>query len=531
MPPAPSRAPASRRALLAAASAALLAGGGVAHALELTPAQQAGKKVFLEGESPSGAEITVRIGRDGSALPGNAAACGTCHGADGLGRPEGGVIPTEITWGALARPYGHAHPGGRKHPAFDPASFARAIRTGVDPAGTALDPIMPRYAISDGDLEALRAYLEVVDRDLDPGVDARTLRVGVVLPDRGRLADVGAGMRKALQARSDALDPGGVNGRRIELVVAGYDSDSGDGRSAATRLLREERVFALLSGFFPGAEDAVADLVEAEKVPLVGPFTLFARQAEPVNPWVFHLQGGLREQARLLAAHATRDLGIDPSRIAILHPGDPRSADAAAAARTQLGAGGDGAPVFTWSGPLPDPSLPRQLSARGVKAVIFLGADPELEAFARAADAARQAPWLLASGTLAARAAARVPRSFQGRVRLAYPSSPADETPAAAAALARMRAAAGIADRNRASQVAAVVAFDVLVEGLRRAGRHLSRERLVASLEGLYDFPVGLLHPITYGPNRRVGALGGWIVSVDLPTGAFSSEGGWRPLE
>ncbi|HET8723570.1 MAG TPA: ABC transporter substrate-binding protein [Anaeromyxobacteraceae bacterium] len=524
-----------QRALRAAAIAALLAAAAVAcraTALELSPSEQAGKRIFLTGESPSGAEITVRIGREGSTLPGSAAPCGTCHGADGLGRPEGGVIPTEITWGALAKPYGHAHPGGRKHPAFDERSLGRTLRTGVDPAGNALDPIMPRYEISDADLASLVAYLKVVERDLDPGVEATALRVGVVLPDRGALAEVGAGMRKVLQARADALAAaGGVNGRKLELVFAGYDSDAGDGRAEAERLVRSGRVFALLSGFVPGSEPALEALAESEKVPLVGPFTLFARQAEPVNSWVFFLQAGVREQARLLAAHATRDLRVEPARIAILHPAEPRATDAAVAAREQLGKGGAAALVETWSGPLPDAALPARLARQGIQAVLFLGGDAELEAFARGADAAGFAPWLLASGTLAARSASRAPASVRGRVRLAYPSSPADETPEAAAELARLRSRLGLPERNRASQVAAVAAFEVLLEGLRRSGRHLSRERLVASLEALYDFPTGLLHPVTYGPNRRVGALGGWIVAVDPAGGSFSPVGGWRVLE
>lgn len=503
-----------------------------ARALDLTPAEQAGKKVFLEGESPSGAELTVRIGREGSPLPGNVAACGTCHGADGLGRPEGGAIPSDVTWGTLVRPYGHEHPAGRRHPAFDERSLARSIREGVDPAGNPLDPVMPRYAISDADLASLIAYLKVVDRDLDPGIGPTSLRVGVVLPDRGRLADVGAGMRKVLEARAAALNRGGgVNGRTIELVVGGFDSDAADGLAAAERLVRAERVFALLSGFFPSAENAVEELAEREKVPLVGPFTLFARQAESVNPWVFHLQAGLREQARLLAAHATRDLGLAPGQVAVVHPEEPRASDAVRGARAELGKGGAALVVVPWTGPLPDAAIPGRLAGQGVKAVVFLGSDAELESFAKGCDAAGFRPWLLASGTLAARSAARLPATFQGRVLLAFPGTPADEAPEAAAELARLRAAAGITDRNRASQVAASVAFDVLREGLRRTGRQLSRERLVAALEGLYDFPTGLLHPLTFGPNRRVGALGGWIVAVDLPAGTFTTVGGWRRLE
>lgn len=504
--------------------------GPAALPLDLTPQERAGKRIFLEGESPSGAEIGVRIGREGTPLPAGSAPCGSCHGRDGLGRPEGGVVPTEITWTVLSRPYGHEHPGGRSHPAFDARGLARAIREGRDPAGNALDPIMPRYSISDADLASLVAYLKVVERDLDPGIGPSSLRVGVVLPDRGRLADVGGGMLRVLRARVDEIGrAGGIHGRRLELVVAGYDSDASDGRAEAERLLDDEPILALVSGFFPGAEDAVAALAEARGVPVVGPHTLVARQDDPVNPWVFHLQGGPREQARLLVAHATGDLGVDPGRIAVVPPAGPAAEDVAGAARAAAGANGNRLRVVPADGP--PGSLVRELSAAGVQAVVFLGGDEPLAALLAAAAAARFTPWILASGTAAARAALKAPAPFRGRLRLVLPSSPADETPAGTAELERIRAAAGTLGRGRTSQAAALVAMDVLVEGLRRSGRQLSRERLVASLEGLWEFPSGILHPVTFGPARRIGAPGGWIVEVDPATGSFSAVGGWRPLE
>ena len=515
---------------LVLATAALLAGG--AHAADLSPTERAGKKIYLEGESPSGGEITVRIGRDPSPLPGSVAACGTCHGTDGLGRPEGGALPTEVTWSQLAKGYGHSHPNGRKHPAYDARSLARALREGIDPGGNAFDPVMPRYAMSDADMASLIAYLKVVERDLDPGIGNRSVRLGLAVPVKGKLASVGAGMQKLLSARVKELNRrGGLNGRKLELFVGGYDSDAGNGLDAVKRLVSRDEVFALLSGFFPAAEEEVAALAETEKVPLVGPFTLFARNPESVNPWVFHLMGGLREQARILAAYTSRDLGIEPALVAIVHPEDERAADAAAAARTQLGPKGAQAEVIAYVGSLPDPGLATRLREKGTRAVLFLGSDAELAAFAGAADAAGFAPYLLASGTLAARAAARAPASFQGRLLLAYPSVPSDESEGATGDLARLRSLAGISDHNRASQVAAYVAFEVLVEGMRRTGRNLSRERFVAALEGLYDFESGLLRPIRYGPNRRVGTLGGHVVAVDVEKGAFSPLGGWRALE
>jgi hypothetical protein len=67
----------------------------------------------------------------------------------------------------------------------------------------------------------------------------------------------------------------------------------------------------------------------------------------------------------------------------------------------------------------------------------------------------------------------------------------------------------------------------VLVEGLRRAGKELTREKLVAALEGFYEYQVGLLPPLTFHANRRIGALGAHVVSVDLQRKDLVLAGGW----
>jgi hypothetical protein len=71
----------------------------------------------------------------------------------------------------------------------------------------------------------------------------------------------------------------------------------------------------------------------------------------------------------------------------------------------------------------------------------------------------------------------------------------------------------------------------VLVEGLKRAGRALSRERLVSSLEALHAFETGLSPPVTFGPDRRVGVLGAYVVEVDPAGRAFRPAGGFIALD
>jgi hypothetical protein len=43
----------------------------------------------------------------------------------------------------------------------------------------------------------------------------------------------------------------------------------------------------------------------------------------------------------------------------------------------------------------------------------------------------------------------------------------------------------------------------------------ISRAALVNSLEQLQNFQTGVIGPVTFGPNRRVGAAGSFIVGID----------------
>ena len=71
----------------------------------------------------------------------------------------------------------------------------------------------------------------------------------------------------------------------------------------------------------------------------------------------------------------------------------------------------------------------------------------------------------------------------------------------------------------------------LLVEALKRVGKELTREKLIQTLEGFYEFQTGLMPPLTYGPNRRIGALGAYVVLVDLKQKNFKPVSGWVGIE
>jgi hypothetical protein len=81
-----------------------------------------------------------------------------------------------------------------------------------------------------------------------------------------------------------------------------------------------------------------------------------------------------------------------------------------------------------------------------------------------------------------------------------------------------------------AAQISTYAAAKILIAGLRAAGKDLNRVQLIRSLEELNRFDTGLTPPITYGSDRRSGALGAYVITVDLKTKQFVPLSGWLPL-
>jgi ABC-type branched-subunit amino acid transport system substrate-binding protein len=501
-----------------------------APAAPLTAQELQGKQIYVQGTSPSGKVLRALIGASDTPVEGATLPCANCHGADGRGRPEGAVKPTDITWPELTRIYGHRHDNGRTHPAYDERSFAQTLTHGRDPAGNRLDVAMPRYLMALDDMDALLAYLKRIESDLDPGLSADRLRIGTLLPSRGRLAELGQAMDAVLRARIAKLNgQGGIFGRQLELVAAEYADDRAAALRSAEKLFGEQQVFAIVSPFTSGLEAQIGALAERLQVPVVGPFTLQTHSAQEVNRHTFFVLPGLAEQVRVLAEFATRQLALNDPAVAVLFPNEEGMhalSEAAVAAFRQRGWNRSVA-VHYASNRLQPRELVAKLQQSGVQVLLFLGHDAELEQLGAAIRDAIWTPYLLAPGVRAGRAAALLPSTLGNRIFLAYPTQPADITREGAESLGMPPRSAGGPARHQPAMVSAYASLLVLEEGLKRAGRDLSRARLIGALENLFSFETTVTPALSYGPTRRVGALGGYVVAVDPVSHRFRPASGY----
>ena len=499
-------------------------------ASRLTPQERRGKRIYLSGRSDSGQEIKALIGEESLELPATLMPCANCHGADGRGRPEGGLDPGDITWESLTKPYGHIHVSGRTHPAYTDGLLERAIMDGYDPAQNRLLAAMPRYRLSRDDLADLISYLKRLDADQDPGLTDDCIKVGTILPSKGRLAELGQAIKLALAAYFDEINQqGGLYHRRIELQVLEVPESSAMITAHVKRQLQEQEIFALVGALIAGDEKELAALVENEEVPLIGPFALDPQIGFPLNRQVFYLFSGLKDQARALVDFAAPKIRASNHRLAIVYPENGIAPGAAEAVERQCQQSGWTPPakVSYQPGRLEAAKLVLRLSQEETDLVFFFGSGAEQLTFTQEAERRRWAPQLFLLGSLTGKEALDAPLSFTNKIFLAYPSLPSDQTRAGAMEYRALLEKRQLPTQHLATQISALSAAKILVEGLKLAGKDLSREKLIAALEGLYEFDTGLTPRVTYGPNRRIGALGAYVVTLDVEKKRFIPVSAW----
>jgi ABC-type branched-subunit amino acid transport system substrate-binding protein len=417
----------------------------------------------------------------------------------------------------------------RKHPAFTEASLKRCILNGEDPAGNQMDASMPTYTMSVEDINDLTAYLKRLLKDFDPGLKDKSIRIGTMMPAGGRTAIIGQGMVEVMAAYfEDINSQGGIYDRKLKLIASPYETAGQSALADATRLMDEENVFAMVGAVIAGADREIAELAEDKKIPLIGPFTFLSADPNALNEFTFYLLSGLNEQVRALVEFAARELKLDTPRIAVLGPGDNRQEDLHAAITEQCQRHGWTAVAGFSFAPTPAnaSAAASALKRQGVDALFYLGFRG-LKILLEAGEKINWRPYVFLPGALVQKEILALPVGFQDKIYLAYPTLPSDQTAAGISEFQTLLKKHELSVKHQTSQISALVAAKILVEGLKRTGKDLSREKFIRSLEKLYEFQTGLTPRITYGANRRIGAMGSHIVTVDLEKKNFTPVGQW----
>ncbi|MGC2745107.1 MAG: ABC transporter substrate-binding protein [Candidatus Angelobacter sp.] len=354
-----------------------------------------------------------------------------------------------------------------------------------------------------------------------PGITANSIMIGSMAPLAGENAETGSAVKAVLTAYfGDLNQRGGIYGRRIVLRFDDSGNDSTATVKSAKRLAAAP-VFAMVAPFVPDAEQKVAAVAQASKVPLVGLLALSV-PSETVNREVFYLLPGFQQLEQELVRFAAAREKAAVEKTAVVVANSKLQTDVAPAMQaTWKELNVEKAQEFVFSAAKAE-DVVRDLHSQGIERVFFIGDGEQLAPWIQAADKAEWAPRVFVLGPLLDESILGAPARFQGRIFAAYPQLQPEV--GAVDEFDYFLSSHNLASDHRLVQISAYCAAKILVEALAHAGKNVTREKLIQTLEQMRDFRTGLLPGITFGANRRVGSFKAEIVCVDLASHSFQPE-------
>ncbi|HTS23090.1 MAG TPA: ABC transporter substrate-binding protein [Casimicrobiaceae bacterium] len=339
----------------------------------------------------------------------------------------------------------------------------------------------------------------------DPGVTSNSILIGQSAAFSGPASELGTEMRAGAMAYFQAINAsGGVNGRKIELrsLDDGYEAD----RAAAnTKKLIDDGVFLLFGYVGTPTSNAAKPIFTAAKVPFVGPFTGAESLRNPVNRYVFNIRASYFDETDKLVGQL---VGQTLDRIAVFYQNDDygkagltgveramqkRNMQIIATGTVERNTVDVGAAVKSIC--KVDPQGVVMISAYKscaafIKAMRNAGCNPQFmnvsfvgsKALAHEAGASGRGvgvsqvvpfPWNLS---------ARIVKDYQQMIE------------------------ASTGKQNYSfTSLEGFIAAKVLVEGLRRTGNDLTRERFINAMEQIRDFDVGGF-TVSFSPTDHSGS-------------------------
>ena len=323
------------------------------------------------------------------------------------------------------------------------------------------------------------------------GITPTTIVIGQSAATSGPASELGTEMRAGGLAYFNAINArGGINGRKIELRTLddGYEPD----RCAEnTRKLIDSGVFALFGYVGTPTTIAAMPVFTKAQVPLIGPFTGAEAFRRPFNRYIFNVRASYyAETDKLVELLST----LRMQRIAVFYQNDSygkaglEGVERAAKARNMPIA----ATATVERNSVDVKAAVAALSKVDPQAVVMISAYKSCAAFIKAMKAAGVHAQFMNVSFVGSKALATElgPEGRGVAISQVVPFPWNTGAPIVKEYQKALSAETGKENYSFTS-LEGYIAAKVLVEGIRRAGRDLTREKLVTALETMNDYDVG----------------------------------------
>jgi branched-chain amino acid transport system substrate-binding protein len=369
-------------------------------------------------------------------------------------------------------------------------------------------------------LVALFASLSVLAQaGAEVGVTDDRIRLGLVGPFTGKLADWGMQRYGAMMLFEEVNEAGGVHGRKVELVQLDDACDSAKMVAAAKKGIFEDKVFALFGGVCSPVILAAKDVVVENKVPWMIPSSSADSIIQPYTRYLFRTAASSTGQAASIAefirsqnysrpaALFSRDSYGEPIREAVQKQLADRGLSFVVAEGFQTGDTDFVPQLLKIKAAKPDAVLLiGYLREQGIqiRQARELGIDASLVATASATPAIKEIvpPEALAGlyviTSLKGDEEGPEFKWFRDKLRQRYPD------------VARQPG------QPNWHVLSAYGAAKIFVDALQKAGKDLTREKLVDALETVQNYDTGIhAVPITFTKTDHEGMKGAGFLRYD----------------
>jgi branched-chain amino acid transport system substrate-binding protein len=361
------------------------------------------------------------------------------------------------------------------------------------------------------------------------GVTADTITIGAHGPITGPAAYIGlAGRDGMLLAIKEINAAGGVNGRKIAAVFEDDGHSPTRALAAVKKLVEQDKVFAIIIP--QGSPPVVATLeyLEENKVPMLFPY-----QSSPVTRGKRYVLQGMTlsdRSSKMMIDYLAGQRKL--KKFAALYQDDEYGKSFLTAFEKDLGRFGLKLVAAE--------SVKRGVTDVSAQIAKLQAAKPEVTFLvlvpgpgAQALKERQKIGWndtlMVSTGPLTdERYLALAGDASDGVEGLSlWPDPVTSDLPGVKLYREHMQRYFPKNEPNRYS-IAGYFAAMLFTEGAKRAGRNLTRESLIASLESVKGFESGILPPITIGPDHETQKQGFW---VRVEKGRFKQLTDWLKSE
>ncbi len=338
----------------------------------------------------------------------------------------------------------------------------------------------------------------------EEGVTDNSILIGQTVGISGQIAGPVKEMMAGANAYFSAINKaGGVHGRKIELRSLDDKFDPALAAANAETLIKKEHVLALFQSRGTPHTEAILPLLAANKLPLIAPSTGAMVFHQPLSPYIFNVRAKYQDEvAKAIQQFST--VGIN--RIALVHVDDTFGRDGLAGfekamAKQKLTA----VSINKFDRVKPDLDvLVHSVIQSDPQALVIIGSALTTADIIKKVRAQSASLRLMTLSNNASQSFVdALGNAGHGVMMSQIMPSPSTLSNLLGKEFKIMAAANGVSASYAAME--GFVGAKVLVEGLKRSGKNLSREGLIKALESIHKFDLGGLM-VNYGEQDHSGS-------------------------